>query len=209
MQRNDVMVATTRQGVAVYRPTRLDAVCTYTLGSFLVAGAAFAATNLSATAASADDFGSASLGDIVSVDEFDTTSAHVVEVPAPAPALPDPVVPDDQGTLLAGSVPPGDVPPQTEHEAVDVTADEGQKSALTAAEDATISESIAEIAVAVSPVSVEANLPTPPALSAEILAEVDAEFRNPILSGIIGLVFHEAMTRVVRAFEARAAKLYG
>ncbi len=38
---------------------------------------------------------------------------------------------------------------------------------------------------------------------------VDFEFRNPILSGIIGLVFHEAMTRVVRAFEARAAKLYG
>ena len=38
---------------------------------------------------------------------------------------------------------------------------------------------------------------------------VDFEFRNPILSGVIGLVFHEAMTRVVRAFEARATKLYG
>ena len=38
---------------------------------------------------------------------------------------------------------------------------------------------------------------------------VDFEFRNAILSGIIGLVFHEAMTRVVRAFEARAKALYG
>jgi coenzyme Q-binding protein COQ10 len=38
---------------------------------------------------------------------------------------------------------------------------------------------------------------------------VDFEFRNPILSGVIGLVFHEAMTRVVRAFEARAVQLYG
>ncbi|MDZ4312470.1 MAG: type II toxin-antitoxin system RatA family toxin [Cypionkella sp.] len=39
--------------------------------------------------------------------------------------------------------------------------------------------------------------------------EVDFEFRNPILAGLIGLVFNEAMTRVVRAFEVRAAKLYG
>ena len=38
---------------------------------------------------------------------------------------------------------------------------------------------------------------------------VDFEFRNPILSGVIGLVFHEAMTRVVRAFETRATRLYG
>jgi len=38
--------------------------------------------------------------------------------------------------------------------------------------------------------------------------EVDFEFRNPILAGLIGLVFNEAMTRVVRAFETRAAKLY-
>ncbi|MDO8985522.1 type II toxin-antitoxin system RatA family toxin [Cypionkella sp.] len=37
---------------------------------------------------------------------------------------------------------------------------------------------------------------------------VDFEFRNPILAGLIGLVFNEAMTRVVRAFEVRAAKLY-
>jgi coenzyme Q-binding protein COQ10 len=38
---------------------------------------------------------------------------------------------------------------------------------------------------------------------------VDFEFKNPILAGIIGLVFQEAMQRVVRAFEARAATLYG
>ncbi len=39
--------------------------------------------------------------------------------------------------------------------------------------------------------------------------EVDFEFRNAILAGIIGIVFNEAMTRVVRAFEARAKQLYG
>jgi coenzyme Q-binding protein COQ10 len=38
--------------------------------------------------------------------------------------------------------------------------------------------------------------------------QVDFEIRNPVLSGIIGLVFHEAMTRVVGAFEARAKDLY-
>ncbi|MEZ5797220.1 MAG: type II toxin-antitoxin system RatA family toxin [Paracoccaceae bacterium] len=38
---------------------------------------------------------------------------------------------------------------------------------------------------------------------------VDFEFRNAILQGIIGLVFNEAMQRVVRAFETRAAQLYG
>jgi len=38
---------------------------------------------------------------------------------------------------------------------------------------------------------------------------VDFEFRNPILQGIIGLVFNEAMQRVVRAFERRAAELHG
>ena len=39
--------------------------------------------------------------------------------------------------------------------------------------------------------------------------EVDFEFRNAILAGVIGLVFNEAMTRVVRAFESRAKALYG
>jgi len=38
---------------------------------------------------------------------------------------------------------------------------------------------------------------------------VDFEFKNKILQGIIGVVFNEAMLRVVRAFEARAADLYG
>lgn len=37
---------------------------------------------------------------------------------------------------------------------------------------------------------------------------VDFEFKNPILAGIIGIVFHEAMLRIVRAFEARAEALY-
>lgn len=38
---------------------------------------------------------------------------------------------------------------------------------------------------------------------------VDFEFRNRILQGIIGVVFNEAMLRVVRAFERRAVELYG
>lgn len=37
---------------------------------------------------------------------------------------------------------------------------------------------------------------------------VDFEFRNAILQGIIGVVFNEAMQRIVRAFERRAAALY-
>ena len=42
----------------------------------------------------------------------------------------------------------------------------------------------------------------------DVAFSVDFEFRNAILAGIIGLVFNEAMTRVVRAFETRAAQLY-
>jgi coenzyme Q-binding protein COQ10 len=38
---------------------------------------------------------------------------------------------------------------------------------------------------------------------------VDFEFRNALLQGIIGVVFNEAMQRIVRAFERRAAVLYG
>ena len=38
---------------------------------------------------------------------------------------------------------------------------------------------------------------------------VDFEFRNAILQGIIGVVFNDAMQRVVRAFERRAVALYG
>ena len=37
---------------------------------------------------------------------------------------------------------------------------------------------------------------------------VDFEFKNMVLQGIIGVVFNEAMQRIVRAFETRAADLY-
>ena len=37
---------------------------------------------------------------------------------------------------------------------------------------------------------------------------VDFEFRNAILQKLIGVVFNQAMTRVVRAFEERAVALY-
>ncbi|MCA0921615.1 type II toxin-antitoxin system RatA family toxin [Pseudooceanicola nanhaiensis] len=37
----------------------------------------------------------------------------------------------------------------------------------------------------------------------------DFEFKNAVLQGIIGLVFNEAMQRIVRAFETRADTLYG
>jgi coenzyme Q-binding protein COQ10 len=38
---------------------------------------------------------------------------------------------------------------------------------------------------------------------------VDFEFRNAILQAVIGVVFTDAMLRIVRAFERRAAELYG
>jgi coenzyme Q-binding protein COQ10 len=37
---------------------------------------------------------------------------------------------------------------------------------------------------------------------------VDFEFKNAILQSVIGMVFNEAMQRIVRAFERRAAALY-
>ncbi|MEP4198180.1 MAG: type II toxin-antitoxin system RatA family toxin [Aliishimia sp.] len=43
----------------------------------------------------------------------------------------------------------------------------------------------------------------------EVSFFVDFEFRNAILQGIIGVVFNEAMQRIVRAFERRAADLHG
>ena len=43
----------------------------------------------------------------------------------------------------------------------------------------------------------------------EVRFFVDFEFRNAILQGVIGVVFNDAMQRVVRAFERRAAALYG
>lgn len=38
---------------------------------------------------------------------------------------------------------------------------------------------------------------------------VDFEFRSIVLQKLIGVVFNEAMHRIVRAFETRAAALYG
>lgn len=35
------------------------------------------------------------------------------------------------------------------------------------------------------------------------------EFKNKVLQSVIGVVFNEAMQRIVRAFEARARDLYG
>ena len=43
----------------------------------------------------------------------------------------------------------------------------------------------------------------------EVSFFVDFEFKNAILQGIIGVVFNEAMQRIVRAFERRATALYG
>ena len=37
---------------------------------------------------------------------------------------------------------------------------------------------------------------------------VDFEMRNALLQKVVGVVFHEAMLRIVRAFESRAAQLY-
>lgn len=43
----------------------------------------------------------------------------------------------------------------------------------------------------------------------EVIFFVDFEFRTAILQKLIGVVFNEAMHRVVRAFQDRAAALYG
>lgn len=43
----------------------------------------------------------------------------------------------------------------------------------------------------------------------EVKFFVDFEFRNAILARVVGVVFGEAMARVVRAFEKRAEELYG
>ena len=43
----------------------------------------------------------------------------------------------------------------------------------------------------------------------EVRFFVDFEFRNAILQGVIGVVFNDAMRRIVRAFERRAAAIYG
>ncbi|WP_421704234.1 type II toxin-antitoxin system RatA family toxin [Aliiroseovarius sp.] len=43
----------------------------------------------------------------------------------------------------------------------------------------------------------------------EIEFFVDFEFKNAVLQKLIGVVFYEAMNRIVKAFEARAKELYG
>jgi coenzyme Q-binding protein COQ10 len=43
----------------------------------------------------------------------------------------------------------------------------------------------------------------------EVRFDVDFEFKNRILQGAAGLFFHDAMQRIVRAFETRAVVLYG
>ncbi|MEM1350809.1 MAG: type II toxin-antitoxin system RatA family toxin [Pseudomonadota bacterium] len=43
----------------------------------------------------------------------------------------------------------------------------------------------------------------------EVSFHVDFAFRNIVLEKLIGVVFNEAMLKIVRAFEARAAELYG
>ena len=45
--------------------------------------------------------------------------------------------------------------------------------------------------------------------SCEIDFFVDFEFKSVVLQKVIGVVFNEAMQRIVRAFEERAAELYG
>ncbi len=49
----------------------------------------------------------------------------------------------------------------------------------------------------------------PDGVGCEVDFFVDFEFKNALLQGIIGVVFNEAMLRIVRAFECRAAELYG
>ena len=43
----------------------------------------------------------------------------------------------------------------------------------------------------------------------EVEFYVDFEFRNIVLQKLIGVVFNEAMQRIVRAYEVRAKDLYG
>lgn len=43
----------------------------------------------------------------------------------------------------------------------------------------------------------------------EVAFDVDFEFKNKLLQGAAGLFFHEAMTRIVQAYEDRAKVLYG
>jgi coenzyme Q-binding protein COQ10 len=42
-----------------------------------------------------------------------------------------------------------------------------------------------------------------------VVFHVDFEFKNRLLQGAAGMFFHEAMQRIVRAFETRAKALHG
>ena len=42
----------------------------------------------------------------------------------------------------------------------------------------------------------------------EVKFSVNFEFKNAMLQSIIGIVFNDAMQRIVRAFERRASELY-
>jgi len=50
---------------------------------------------------------------------------------------------------------------------------------------------------------------TPIETGCEVDFHVDFEFRSILMQNVIGLVFNEAMHRIVRAFERRAKELYG
>jgi coenzyme Q-binding protein COQ10 len=53
-----------------------------------------------------------------------------------------------------------------------------------------------------------ADVPADEGGGCEVSFYVDFEFRNVVLQKVIGVVFHEAMQRIVRAFEERAKVLY-
>lgn len=46
-------------------------------------------------------------------------------------------------------------------------------------------------------------------IGCEVTFDVDFEFRSRILGSAAGMFFNDAMQRIVRAFERRAAELYG
>jgi len=53
-----------------------------------------------------------------------------------------------------------------------------------------------------------ADVPAEEGGGCEVSFFVDFEFRNAVLRKVMGVVFHEAMQRIVRAFEERAKVLY-
>jgi hypothetical protein len=85
-------VARTPLGLKVYQPTKLDSVCKYTVGSFIAAGAAFAAMNVSASSASAEEIGGgfsdSSVGP-VSFGDISLTSGGVSDFSTFAPTVSD------------------------------------------------------------------------------------------------------------------------